>query len=631
MSYCFNPRCQHPQNPGDAQLCQSCGSALVLNSLSDEYSPDFLTDASNSLDSAATPQITSQVESQDASQYRGIKLLGQGGFGRTFLVVDQVHPWQPRAVVKQLFSQEVFFQEVFSQEATGERTVDRFYQEAQQLNLLGKHPQIPTFISCFEQESYYYLVQEFIEGENLAQELSRKETFRESEIQQLLQELLPVLEFVHRHKIIHRDIKPENIIRRPVMSLGGRKSLVLVDFGAAKLVTTAQQKQVGTVIGSAAYTAPEQLMGKATFASDLYSLGVTCIHLLTGLPPFDLFDSHNGVWAWQDYLKTPISRELTQVLDQMLEHAVNRRFPSATAVLRYIRPHSKYIGMLPGLKIQKRLQQHPIQYFSGQKRIQASPQTSPQNLQIQAQLHPEQLQIATIQATLQNAILQSATLQNTTLQYVLDAYQIEVQVSQAKKNQLTIVLNRTPETTAQYRQLAQIISDQLTVLQLKAIHRVKILGRVKTQTVPEWQTVLKLDRGIQLRNYLIRLQNHPWFLDCLKLRLKLRTQEFWLSQIHRKEFWMDGLMVGMIAFIFTRSIVVFTPVLGLLVAIGFWGVKRRVSQTTDLDINVLFGTVTTLFIVLGSLNIRVWTEGSFGVILAGLFIAMPTFYGRGES
>ena len=152
---------------------------------------------------------------------------------------------------------------------------------------------------------------------------------------------MPVLQFCHSQNVIHRDIKPENIIRR--RGLAGRSTvisernpgnLVLVDFGASKVATNADINKTGTSIGSPEYVAPEQIRGKALFASDIYSLGVTCIHLLTGKSPFDLHDIHNNVWIWRNFLKTPISKELGQILDKMLETIPARRYQVVEEVLQ---------------------------------------------------------------------------------------------------------------------------------------------------------------------------------------------------------------------------------------------------------------------------------------------------------
>ena len=160
---------------------------------------------------------------------------------------------------------------------------------------LGHHPQIPTLKEYFTSGDSQYLVQEYIHGTNLAEELVASGPWNETEIRKLLQDLLPILQSVHGERVIHRDIKPENILRRP--GSHGTVDFVLVDFGAAKYVTATTLGKTGTVIGSAAYTAPEQVRGKAVFASDIYSLGVTCVHLLTGVSPFDLFDNSEQVFG----------------------------------------------------------------------------------------------------------------------------------------------------------------------------------------------------------------------------------------------------------------------------------------------------------------------------------------------
>ncbi|MBW4620537.1 MAG: protein kinase [Cyanosarcina radialis HA8281-LM2] len=287
MSYCLNPACQKPQNPKDARFCIRCGSKLLLS-----------------------------------DRYRALKLIGKGGFGRTFLAVDEFKPSKPLCVIKQFFPQ-----------AQGtnsfEKAAELFQQEAVRLDELGNHPQIPSLLAYCTCDRRQYLVQEFIDGQNLAAELSERGAFNETQIRQLLNDLLPLLQFVHQHQVIHRDLKPENIIRRRADN-----QLVLVDFGAAKFATGTALARTGTVIGSAGFVAPEQAIGKATFASDIYSLGVTCIHLLTAIEPFDLYSVNEGTWVWRDYLTQPISQHLGQILDRMLENAINRRYQSASEILQ---------------------------------------------------------------------------------------------------------------------------------------------------------------------------------------------------------------------------------------------------------------------------------------------------------
>ncbi|NEP09236.1 MAG: protein kinase [Symploca sp. SIO2C1] len=301
MSYCLNPSCQSPQNPDGTKFCLSCGTKLLLR-----------------------------------DRYRAIKPLGQGGFGKTFLAVDEDKPSHPYCVIKQFLPQT-------QSTSSLHKAAELFNQEAVRLDELGKHPQIPELLAYFSQERQQYLVQEFIEGRNLAQELATSGTFDETKVRKVLKDLLPVLQFVHQHQVIHRDIKPENIISRSLSSLASLSKvrtgvvegqLVVVDFGASKLATGTALARTGTVIGSAGYAAPEQALGRAVFASDLYSLGVTCIHLLTQMHPFDLFDTSEGVWVWRDVLSRPVSDALSRILDKMIAGPVNQRYQSAAEVMQ---------------------------------------------------------------------------------------------------------------------------------------------------------------------------------------------------------------------------------------------------------------------------------------------------------
>jgi serine/threonine protein kinase len=291
-----------------------------------------------------TPSSIAKSPLQDSSvqpkaylnkRYRVLDLIGQGGFGKTFLAIEESHSVQSPCVIKQLFltNQNTDLQQ---------KAVEQFYQEALQLCELGSHSQIPQLLDFFEQDGYLYLVQEWIDGQNLEQELSESSPFNEAEIRQLLSELLPVLQFMHDHQVIHRDIKPANIIRRRV-----DQQLVLVDFGAAKYLTAIELMHTGTMIGSAEYTAPEQLKGKAVFSSDLYSLGVTCLHLLTQQSPFALFDSGEDVWRWREFLDEPVSESLGRILDKLLVSATRRRYQSASEVLNELNTLVKPISSEP--------------------------------------------------------------------------------------------------------------------------------------------------------------------------------------------------------------------------------------------------------------------------------------------
>ena len=264
----------------------------------------------------------SQYNSLLSNRYHILKPLATGGFSKTFLAVDENRQLENEfCLIKQLFPHRQAIHH-------HQKARELFHQESVLLAELGKHPQIPQLLDSFEQDGQQYLVQEWIDGETLEEELAQEGAFNEAEIRQLLLELLPVLQFVHDHQVIHRDIKPTNIIRRR-----SHGQLMLVDFGAAKYSANIIPEKTGTLIGSAEYAAPEQVKGKAVFASDLYSLGVTCLHLLTLMSPFELHDCNEDAWILRSYLTTPISSSLEQVLCKLLQRATKQRYQSAKEVL----------------------------------------------------------------------------------------------------------------------------------------------------------------------------------------------------------------------------------------------------------------------------------------------------------
>jgi WD40 repeat protein len=228
----------------------------------------------------------------------------------------------------------------FSPQVKGTKSLDKavqlFQQEAERLNELGEHPQIPTLLAYFEQEQRLYLVQQFVEGQTLLQETIQYGHFGERRILEVLVGLLPLLKFVHDHQVVHRDITPSNIIRRASDS-----KLVLIDFGVAKLLSTEVIGQAGTRIGTEGYAPMEQLRGgKAYPASDIYSLAATCIFLMTHVKPDDLYDPMEGRWLWRDRLHQQggrLSNAIAQILDKMLKDLVSERYPSADAVMRDLR------------------------------------------------------------------------------------------------------------------------------------------------------------------------------------------------------------------------------------------------------------------------------------------------------
>ncbi|BAQ61112.1 high-affnity carbon uptake protein Hat/HatR [Geminocystis sp. NIES-3708] len=289
MSKCLNPECLAENELSD-KMCQKCGNKLLLK-----------------------------------ERYRAVKIIGQGGFGRTFLAIDEDKPSKSYCVIKQFLLQAQGTDNL-------EKASELFAQEAHRLDELGKHSQIPELLAYFIQDNRQYLIQQFIEGQNLKQELNSQGNFNEQKIKALLINILNVLKFVHQNNIIHRDIKPENIIRRREDN-----NLFLVDFGASKVVENSRLSITATVIGSAQYCPPEQSFGKPQYCSDLYSLGVTCLHLLTGIEPFNLFDMGEGNWVWRDYLNNNfVSNDLGNILDKLVEFAYKKRYQSVDEVFNIL-------------------------------------------------------------------------------------------------------------------------------------------------------------------------------------------------------------------------------------------------------------------------------------------------------
>jgi formylglycine-generating enzyme required for sulfatase activity len=300
MQICQNPNCSNPFNPKTATYCLSCQENNFGETL--------------------------------RNRYRVLRLLGEGGFSRTYAAED-VDRLNAPCVIKQFFPQV---------QGTGQRAkaAKFFKEEAFRLYDLGEnHSQIPRLLAYFEQGSSLYLVQEFIIGKTLLEEL-QNQAYSETEIRQLLADLLPVLDFVHKHNVIHRDIKPENIIRRD-----SDKKPVLIDFGGAKQVTQTSLARQATAIYTLGYAPIEQMAGFACQASDLYALGVTCVRLLTQDLPFQddygqlqdhLYDAMNAKWLWTERLQIKrinISEELRQILDKLLQHFANDRYQSAMDIL----------------------------------------------------------------------------------------------------------------------------------------------------------------------------------------------------------------------------------------------------------------------------------------------------------
>jgi eukaryotic-like serine/threonine-protein kinase len=292
MSYCLNPNCPQPQNPHEEITCKACSSKLLLK-----------------------------------DRYRAISFLDSGGMSRNFLAIDTDMPEEKRCVIKQFFPAPQVLDDI----EAFEKSIELFQREGAQLDRLGNDSaHIPQLFAYLEQERRFYLIQEFIDGQNLLKELDKVGAYSEAKILQLLDDLLPILAFVHDRGVIHRDIKPENIMRRK------SGELVLIDFGMSKHLNSTVMSR-GTTGGTMGYAPPEQIRaGVAYPASDIYALGATCIHLLTDIPPDRLYDFQTNKWLWREYLakqEREIGDRLGGAIDRMLMTEVQDRHQSIGCIV----------------------------------------------------------------------------------------------------------------------------------------------------------------------------------------------------------------------------------------------------------------------------------------------------------
>lgn len=256
-------------------------------------------------------------------RYKLLERIGGGAFGQTYLAEDTQLPGNPECIVKQLKPQ-------ITDPATRQTARRLFNSEAQVLHSLGsRHPQIPTLYAYFEEDQEFYLVQELVRGEPLTEELPPGSHWTEAQVIDFLEDILSILDYVHKQNVIHRDIKPSNIMRRHA-----DKKLVLIDFGAVKQIQKAaggSDSNLTVAISTYGYSPPEQLQGKPHFSSDLYAVGMTAIRALTGIQPHQLERDHTGESIWKP--KACVSDGLTAILDRMVASHLVDRYQSAAEVL----------------------------------------------------------------------------------------------------------------------------------------------------------------------------------------------------------------------------------------------------------------------------------------------------------
>ncbi len=263
-------------------------------------------------------------------RYHLVKGLGKGGFGATFLAADLSLPGKPLCVIKQLRP---------NTDNPNFLSMARelFEREARTLGRIGNHPKIPRLLDYFEDRNQFYLIQEFVKGNNLQQEVKKIGVLNEAKARQVLKEVLVILRDIHVQKVIHRDIKPANIIRREIDD-----QLVLIDFGVVKNQVNSigaagsnQTAFTAFAVGTPGFAPPEQLAMRPVYASDVYALGVTCMYLMTGKAPKNLdCDPITGDIDWFKYVN--VSDSFAEILTKMLEVAVKSRYKSAEEVLQVL-------------------------------------------------------------------------------------------------------------------------------------------------------------------------------------------------------------------------------------------------------------------------------------------------------
>lgn len=264
--------------------------------------------------------------------------IGRGGQAVTWLATDT--QTEGRVVVKHLSLGKV----------EQWRHIERFEREGELLASLD-HRQIPDYVSAFAQteggEASFYLVQEHIQGHTLAEELSSKGRWGDQEAFDDLKSLLELLVWLQRRAppIFHRDLKPSNIMRREEDG-----QLVVIDFGAAQLASS-DASLTSASLGTAAYMPFEQMSGRAVPATDVYSLGVTMCHLLTGISP-DKVDFDGELLGYPGLLRTHgvTSSRLLAVLEGMIQLSLNKRFLNAQQALDALLAkdaQSPPVGLLP--------------------------------------------------------------------------------------------------------------------------------------------------------------------------------------------------------------------------------------------------------------------------------------------
>ena len=268
-----------------------------------------------------------------AGRYRIQKVLGEGGFGVTYLAQDQQRPGNPACVIKRFYPTQ--------RDPKFLKAAERLFEtEAKILEQLGRHhDRIPELLAHFEENQEFYLVQDYVEGHPFSQELRSHISFSAQAVVDLLLDILPTVQFIHQHHVIHRDLKPSNLIRRL------DQSIVIIDFGAVKHLSprsleSGVEESKTIAVGTPGYSPQEQMAGYPRLNSDLYALGMIGIQCLTTIPPQDLkCNLQTGEPIWkpivdQHHPNDPFISTLKEILDQLIHFNACDRYQSAEEAIK---------------------------------------------------------------------------------------------------------------------------------------------------------------------------------------------------------------------------------------------------------------------------------------------------------
>jgi len=293
-------------------------------------------------------------------RYQIVSELGRGGFARTYTARDLDIPHDRLCVVKEIRRP--------SDPQLLPEAQQRFESEVRALHRLGRHPQIPQLFDSFEENNNFYLIQEYIEGHPLRKEFAPNIQWTQEQVIEFLQDILPVIAFVHKHNVIHRDITPSNLIRRDC-----DRQIVLIDFGAVKEISsweiTDSGKTISRTIYTQGYSPAEQFAGNPQFCSDIYSVGIVAIQALTGLCPAKDFltDSRRGDIVWRystpDRSMVQISVGMETILNTMVRYNFPNRYQSVADVLQDLTSIATLHPPPPlsqNLNVPQQLQNHSI-------------------------------------------------------------------------------------------------------------------------------------------------------------------------------------------------------------------------------------------------------------------------------